>query len=187
MRNCVRIRSESTSALGQPRLTKPTRGEWPGIPHFTEMQPPERDCDEQSTRERAVRPRLLPALLLQSAHCSNQSRRDECPRQPHRGLRGTSWPAGAQGPGCGLRRGPAAGAAEARPARAPAIRGSRSANTCAGATAGSTAASRISRAREQFDLVICYDVLQYLKAVADPARAGATWRACVAACCISAC
>ena len=30
--------------------------------------------------------------------------------------------------------------------------------------AGSTAASRISQRREQFDLVICYDVLQYLDA-----------------------
>ena len=63
------------------------------------------------------------------------------------------------GCGVGLLRAPLR-----RRCRVPPTRGSKSASTCASAMAGSRAASRISRARRSIDVVICYDVLQYLKA-----------------------
>src|SRR6188768_3611165 len=50
MRNCVRIRSESTSALGQPRLTKPTRGDLPCMAPYSDREQQRTQVKEQFDR-----------------------------------------------------------------------------------------------------------------------------------------
>ena len=104
-------------------------------------------------------------------------------RRPHRARR----PAGAAHPRSRLRHRPAARARSRACCRARATSALESERVSVPALRlGSAAASRSYRARAPFDLVICYDVLQYLERRRRRARARELRRGCAAACCTSA-